>query len=88
MKKTAGFLMLFLIFNAQANSSNEMASKTLDEKKATITKNLEERIKHLNQMKACVANAKDDASLEDCRSEMKEMRHEMKKNWKKKRKSN
>ncbi len=54
----------------------DQKAEKLDEVKAKITSNLDERISQLQKMKSCVSSAKDRAALKACREDMKSFRQE------------
>ena len=72
---------------AFANHHEEWDKLPFAEKKTKITEKLDNKIKMLNENKACVAASTDDASLKTCTDKMKEERKEMKKKWDKMKKN-
>lgn len=67
-------------------SADEKTEK-LEQVKAKITSNLDERISHLQKMKSCVSSANDRNALKSCRTEMKKHRQERHAEWKAKKKN-
>jgi hypothetical protein len=66
---------------AYADNLEEIDGKMFEEKKAKLTENIDKRISNLNEMKSCVAGAKDKSALKECRKKMKEFKDDMKEEW-------
>lgn len=75
-------LVAALCLGSLASFADEHEGKTFEEKKAKMSQHLEERLAHINEAKACVSAAADEAALKVCKEKMKEHRKEMKKEWK------
>lgn len=65
--------------SAFADHHDEMAGKTFEERKASMSKNADEHIAFLNEHKTCVTSAADDAALKACGEKMRahHMDHKM-----------
>lgn len=71
-------------FSAFADHHEEWKNMPFAEKKAKMTEKLDAKLKMVQENKACVDAAADDAALKLCMDKMKEERKEMKKKWDKK----
>lgn len=81
MKKLLAIVLCLGSLMAYADNLEEKDGKKFEEKKAMLTENIDKRIINLNEMKACVAGAKDKSSLKECRKKMKEFKDDMKEEW-------
>jgi hypothetical protein len=71
MKKIIVLSLCFLSFNSFADHHDEKEGKTFEEKKAKALEGIEKRISFINETKACVSSATNDAGLKACREKMK-----------------
>lgn len=62
--------VLLIGASAFADHHAEMAGKTFEERKANAVKNADEHMAFLNEHKACVSGATDDAALKGCAEKM------------------
>ncbi len=75
-------LVAALCLGSLTSFADEHEGKAFEEKKAKMSQHLDERLAHINEAKACVAAAADEAGLKACRAKMKEHRKGMKEQWK------
>jgi hypothetical protein len=71
MKKIIVLSLCFLSFNSFADHHDEKEGKTFEEKKAKALEGIEKRISFINETKACVSSATNEAGLKACREKMK-----------------
>ena len=76
--KTLFSVVLALGLSTTAAFANDHEGKDFNARKAEVSKEVDERIKALQEHKACVDAAADPAALKSCREKMKEFRHEQK----------
>jgi len=71
MKKIIVLSLCLLSLNSFADHHDEKEGKTFEEKKAKALEGIEKRISFINETKACVSSATNDAGLKACREKMK-----------------
>ncbi len=76
MKKIIVLSLCLLSLNSLADHHDEKEGKTFEEKKAKALEGIEKRISFINETKACVSSATNDAGLKACREKMKAERKE------------
>jgi hypothetical protein len=74
MKKMIILSLCCLSLNSFADHHDEKDGKTFEEKKAMALEGIEKRISFINETKACVSSATNDAGLKACREKMKAQR--------------
>ena len=75
-------LVLVLTVGAYSAFADHHEEK-FEEVKAKMSANIEKRISHMQEAKACVDAAKDKDAIKVCRDKMQAHRKEMKEEWKK-----